>query len=113
MSAPYHQIQIVVSVPALHLHAVLDAMADAGAGVIGNYTHCSYRSIGTGRFKPDSSADPAYGQKEAISEVEEYRIETICARDRVKVVCAAIRAAHPYEEPMLYLFPLLDENDFT
>jgi hypothetical protein len=109
----YSMVQIVVSVPAMHLHRVLDAAAEAGAGVIGNYSHCSYRSVGTGRFKPSDDANPAFGQVNNISEVEEYRIETFCARERVKAVCQAIRAAHPYEEPLLYLFPLLDENDFA
>jgi hypothetical protein len=103
--------QIVVGVPAEHLRKVLEAMAEAGAGVVGNYTHVSYRSIGTGRFKPDESANPAVGESSMINEVEEYRIETVCDRDNVKAVCKAIRAAHPYEEPLLYLLPLMDEDD--
>lgn len=107
------RVQIVVSVPALHLNTVLDAMAEAGAGIVGEYTHCSYRSVGTGRFKPSENANPAVGENENINEVEEYRIETVCDRSRVYTVCKAIRAAHPYEEPLIYLFPLLDENDFT
>jgi hypothetical protein len=105
------RVQIVVSVPAMHLHAVLEAMANAGAGVVGEYTHCSYRSIGTGRFKPSANANPAMGENENINEVEEYRIETVCDRAIVRPVCKAIRAAHPYEEPLIYLFPLLDEDD--
>lgn len=108
-----NRVQIVVTVPALHLNAVLEAMANAGAGVVGEYTHCSYRNIGTGRFKPSASANPAIGENESINEVEEYRIETVCDRDRVYRVCKAIRAAHPYEEPLIYLFPLLDEDDFV
>lgn len=107
-----NRVQIVVTVPALHLNDVLEAMAAAGAGVVGDYTHCSYRSIGTGRFKPGANANPAIGENERITEVEEYRIETICERKSVYAVCKAIRAAHPYEEPLIYLFPLLDETDF-
>lgn len=108
-----NRVQIVVSVPALHLNEVLDAMAAAGAGTIGEYTHCSYRSVGTGRFKPSAAANPAVGENDSINEVEEYRIETVCDRGSVRAVCTAIRAAHPYEEPMIYLFPLLDEDDFA
>lgn len=107
------RVQIVVSVPAMHLHAVLEAMANAGAGVVGNYTHVSYRSVGTGRFKPNDEANPAVGANDQVNEVEEYRIETVCMRENVKAVCKAIRAAHPYEEPLLYLFPLLDEDDLA
>ncbi|MFO7322544.1 MAG: hypothetical protein DIU68_012490 [Chloroflexota bacterium] len=109
----FNQIQIVVTVPAKHLHDVLDAMAEAGAGVVGEYTHCTFRNTGTGRFKPSAQANPAVGETETINEVEEYRIETICHRDRVKAVCEAIRRAHPYEEPLIYLIPLLDEKDFA
>ncbi len=107
------RVQIVVTVPALHLNDVLEAMAAAGAGIVGEYTHCSYRNIGTGRFKPSASANPAMGENESINEVEEYRIETVCDRSSVRAVCKAIRAAHPYEEPLIYLFPLLDEDDLA
>jgi hypothetical protein len=105
------KVQIVVGVPTSHLHAVLDAMAEAGAGVLGNYTHCAYISQGIGRFKPNESANPAVGEREQVNEVEEWRIETLCLSDKLKQVMAAIRKAHPYEEPMLYLIPLLDEAD--
>jgi hypothetical protein len=108
----YKRVQIVVGVPALHLQDVLEALASAGAGVIGNYSYCSYRNIGTGRFKPNDAANPAVGARGEITEVEEYRIETFCTVDKVKQVCDAVRKAHPYEEPLLYLFPLLDEDDF-
>jgi hypothetical protein len=101
---------IVFGVPTEHLEAVLEAMAAAGAGVIGQYTHCSYTSEGLGRFKPGAAANPAYGARQQINTVPETRVETFCARDRAKAVITAIRQAHPYEEPVIYLIPLLDEN---
>jgi hypothetical protein len=109
---PTSRIQIVIGVPQTHLYAVLDAMAEAGAGALGEYTHCSFFSPGVGRFKPSADANPALGDRETVNEVSEVRIETICDRDRVKAVVAAIRRAHPYEEPLLYLLPLLSETDF-
>jgi hypothetical protein len=105
-------VQIVVSVPHTHLYSLLDAMAAAGAGQLGEYTHCSYANDGVGRFKPSAAANPMLGEKETINEVPEVRLETICPREKVKQVITAIRTAHPYEEPMLYLIPLLDETDF-
>ena len=107
----WKQIQIVTSAPPSHLAAVLEAIAEAGAGVLGNYTHCAYISPGTGRFKPSAAANPAVGEREQVNEVEEWRIETLCAGDKIKQVVAAIRKAHPYEEPMIYLIPLLSEED--
>jgi hypothetical protein len=106
------RIQIIVGVPHTHLYALLEAMAAAGAGQLGEYTHCSYASDGVGRFKPSAAANPVLGERETINEVPEIRVETICERSKVKQVVAAIRAAHPYEEPMLYLIPLLSEADF-
>ncbi len=107
------RILLFVTVPASHLIPVLNAIAEAGAGVIGHYTHCAFTSPGTGRFKPDEAADPALGEKAELNEVDEIRIETFCERSRVKAVTAALRAAHPYEEPVIYLLPLLDESDFA
>jgi hypothetical protein len=107
------KVQIVVGVPHTHLYPLLDAMAAAGAGQLGEYTHCSYASDGVGRFKPSAAANPVLGERETINEVPEVRVETICERDKVKGVITAIRAAHPYEEPMLYIIPLLSEADFN
>lgn len=102
---------IIFGVPPDHLEAVLEAMAAAGAGVIGEYTHCSYTSEGFGRFKPSAAANPAYGQREAINKEPEVRVETFCDKAQAKAVVAAIRQAHPYEEPVIYLLPLLEETD--
>lgn len=106
------QVLLIVTVPESHLYDVLNAVGEAGAGQIGNYTHCAFFSPGTGRFKPNEAANPALGEKAQINEVEEYRIETFCSRDNVSAVIAAIRKAHPYEEPVIYLLPLMNENDF-
>jgi hypothetical protein len=105
-------VQLVVGVPRSHLDAVLEAIAEAGAGVLGNYTHCAYISPGVGRFRPNDAANPAVGERGTVNEVAEYRIETICERERIPAVLKALRAAHPYEEPMIYLLPLLDLNEF-
>ena len=108
----FQQVYIATTVPETHLNAVLEALAAAGAGIIGHYTHCSFTWSGMGRFKPDAQAQPALGEREQINSEPEIRIESFCARDRVKAVTAAIRAAHRYEEPVIYLLPLFSEADF-
>ena len=108
----FEQVYIVTTVPETSLDAVLEAVANAGAGVIGHYTHCSFALAGTGRFKPDAQANPAMGVNEQINVESEIRIETFCPRDRVRSVTAALRAVHPYEEPVIYLLPMLNETDF-
>ncbi|WP_119067344.1 hypothetical protein [Aggregatilinea lenta] len=111
MQGQEQQIMVVVGVPTAHADAIMDAIASAGGGVLGNYTHCGYRLEGTGQFKPDEAASPAVGKKNEVNYVPETRIETFCAASRARAVVQAIRAAHPYEEPVIYLVPLLSEDD--
>ena len=105
------RIMIVVGTPPESVERVLEAISGAGGGVIGNYTHCAYISAGQGRFKPDAAANPHIGAKESINSVDEVRIETFCERRVAKAVVEAIRRAHPYEEPVIYLIPLLAEDE--
>jgi hypothetical protein len=77
---------IVFGVPTEHLDRVLDAMAEAGAGQVGEYTHCSFTHEGWGRFKPSGAANPAYGERCQVNRVAETRVETFCDRDRAKAV---------------------------
>jgi hypothetical protein len=98
-------------VPQENLEAVLDAIAAAGGGVIGHYSHCAFTNAGVGRFKPDVEAAPHLGSKQTINAVDEWRIETFCERAKAKAVVEAIRASHPYEEPVIYVLPLLDIDE--
>lgn len=91
--------KIVVYVPESHADRLREVMASAGAGVIGNYTHCTFTVKGTGRFRPEKGATPAIGEVGNIEEVAEERIETVCSQQNLQPVLAAIRDAHPYEEP--------------
>lgn len=104
------RLMLVVGVPESDLEAVLDAIAEAGGGEVGEYTHCSFTNPGSGRFKPSAAANPTLGQRGEVNQEAEIRIETFCLREKAKAIVAAIRAAHPYEEPVIYLIPLLDES---
>lgn len=86
-------------------------LAESGAGKLGNYDSCSFSSRGTGRFRPLKGAKPAIGEIGNIEEVEEERIEVMVECDGVaelKRIIAALRKAHPYEEPAIHISPLLD-----
>jgi hypothetical protein len=98
--------KIVVYVPEADGEAVRSALGEAGAGRIGNYDSCSFTVKGTGRFRPLAGANPAIGAIGRIETVEEERIETICAEDRLKQALTAVRAAHPYEEPAIDVYPI-------
>lgn len=97
-------VMLVTSVPSEHADAVRKAIADAGGGQIGNYSHCSFSYSGMGRFVPNENADPAYGKKGELSIVPEERIEVLCERSRITDIVAAMKRAHPYEEPAYHYF---------
>ncbi len=104
------QWKLVVFVPDTHLAAVRDAVSAAGAGGIGNYTHCSFSAPGTGTFKPSASANPFAGKKLVLNEEPERRFETIFPKHALANVLAAMQSAHPYEE-VAYDLVKLENND--
>ncbi|MCX6758522.1 MAG: hypothetical protein NTX14_02340 [Candidatus Nealsonbacteria bacterium] len=101
-----NNVKIVIFVPESHADAVRLALAEAGAGKIGNYTHCSFSSKGVGRFKPGAGAHPAIGEAGRLESVPEDRIEVVCGRDILAKVVAAVKIVHPYEEVALDIYPL-------
>jgi dinuclear metal center YbgI/SA1388 family protein len=92
---------LVTYVPASSAEAVLAALRGAGAGRIGSYEGCSFVSEGIGRFTPLPGSAPCAGLVGEPSSVDEVRIEAVFARDATDAVTAAVRAAHPYEEPVM------------
>lgn len=98
--------KIVVYVPEAESERLREAMGNAGAGKIGNYTHCTFTLKGTGRFKPEEGANPTIGEVGKLEEVSEDRIETVCSEDNLQAVLKAIRDNHPYEEPATDVYPI-------
>ncbi len=97
---------LVFAVPVTHAALVREAVGKAGAGKQGNYSFCSFSVKGTGRFLPEAGANPAIGEVGKLEEVEEERVECLCDAERVDEVVAALKAAHPYEEPAFALYPI-------
>jgi dinuclear metal center YbgI/SA1388 family protein len=100
--------KLVVFVPVDALDKVAKAVFAAGAGWIGNYSHCGFHAAGTGTFRPLEGARPAIGRKGKLAKVPEFRFETIVPADRVQAVVAAMKKAHPYEVPAFDIFKLFD-----
>lgn len=96
-SAPWNK--LIVYLPATHAEAVYEALALAGAGRQGNYGGAAFFSPGEGRFLPLEGASPFLGQAGALERVEELRLEMLVSPDRLAAVIAALKKAHPYEEP--------------
>jgi dinuclear metal center YbgI/SA1388 family protein len=89
----------VIFVPGADAEAVRAAVFAAGAGHIGNYSCCSWSVAGTGQFLPLDGATPAVGAVGSIEHVAEDRVEMVAPSRLRAEVLAALRAAHPYEEP--------------
>jgi hypothetical protein len=99
--------KLVVFVPLESLDAVRDAVFAAGAGRIGGYERCSWYTAGTGTFLGGDGTSPAVGEAGVEERVEEYRLETVFHEESQAAIVAALRAAHPYEEPAFDIYPLL------
>jgi hypothetical protein len=95
-------------VPANALEATRDAVFEAGGGRIGDYERCSWYTAGTGTFFGGEETDPAIGERGREEHVPELRVETVVPEEVVDDAVAALRAAHPYEEPAYDVYPLLD-----
>lgn len=91
--------KIVTFVPADDAERVLDALAAAGAGTVGDYTRCGYLGQGVGTFTPGPLTAPTIGTPGVVEHVVETRLETIAPRRLRGAVLRALIAAHPYEEP--------------
>jgi dinuclear metal center YbgI/SA1388 family protein len=101
--------KLVVFAPVADEQKLIDALARAGAGRLGDYERCAWTASGTGTFRPLAGANPAVGQVGAIEQVAESRVEMVVPRHARGAVIAAMRATHPYEEPafdLLQMVPL-------
>lgn len=102
--------KLVTFVPSAQSDQVLQALNEAGAGKIGNYSSCSFQVAGTGTFKPNLHADPTIGEKGEIEHVAENRIEVMFPAHIKQGLLSALKQAHPYEEVAYYLHHIDNEN---
>ncbi len=106
--APQQNYKFVVFVPVEALDQVANAMFAAGAGAIGNYRECGFRTDGTGTFLPLEGAHPAIGRRGRREAVHEMRFETIVPGEKLDAVVAAMKQAHPYEVPAFDILRLFE-----
>lgn len=95
-------------VPATHVEQVKEAVFEAGGGRIGDYDRCAWQTLGEGQFRPLTGANPFLGAVGEVERVAEYKVELVVADELLAEVVAALRAAHPYEEPAYEAWPLRD-----
>lgn len=93
-------------VPESHLESVKAALFAAGAGAIGDYENCCWQVLGQGQFKPMAGSQPFIGAVDQLEKVAEWRVELVVSAEQIKTVIAALKAAHPYEEPAYAVYRL-------
>jgi dinuclear metal center YbgI/SA1388 family protein len=98
--------KLVVFVPEEHVDGVTEALSGAGAGVIGDYTECTFRTSGTGTFRGGEEANPYLGEKGRLERVQEVRVETVIPAHAVGRAVDAATVAHPYEEVTMDVYPV-------
>lgn len=102
--------KVVIFVPKSHRRSVMDAMSKAGAGHIGNYSHCTFQTEGQGTFKPLEGTNPYIGSQDELEFVDEVKIESIVEAGILDKVVNSMVDAHPYEEAAYDIFPLANEG---
>jgi hypothetical protein len=99
--------KLIVFVPREALDDVREALFGAGAGRIGRYERCSWYTQGTGTFLGGEGTSPSVGEAGREERVAELRLETVFPAERQEDVVAALRRAHPYEEPAFDIYELV------
>lgn len=95
-------------VPEDHVEPVKLAVFAAGGGRIGDYDSCCWQSAGQGQFRPRAGAKPFVGQHDTLTQVVEYKVELMCDEAHIRPAIAALKLAHPYEEPAYDVILLAD-----
>lgn len=102
-----NQCKLVTFAPEKDVERVSRAIFEAGAGRIGDYRMCSFRSPGTGTFFGDEGTNPAVGESGRLEQAQEIRVETVVPIAKIDAVIRALRSSHPYEEPAFDLQQLV------
>ena len=100
-------VKLEIFIPITHMEPLREALRSCGAGVFGNYDSALSYSLVKGCWRPLPGADPYDGEIGVLCEADEYKVETCCPFDNVEQVVYAIKAIHPYEEPVINVIPLI------
>ena len=102
----FTDVKLEVFAPQEYALQIRDELAKIGVGRIGDYDHCVAIYPIQGYYRPLEGSNPFDGEVGKISETTEYKIEVNCKRELVNEALKVIRRFHPYEEPLINIFPL-------
>lgn len=98
-------------VPVENAEAVKQAVFSAGAGKIGNYSQCSFDTLGQGQFMPNEKSKPTIGRALELENLAELKVELVSHKSLIKGAVQALLDAHPYEEVAYQVIPFLTLED--
>lgn len=101
-------VKLCVFVPEAAEPALSRALFNSGAGAVGNYSECNFKSKGIGTFKPNLNAKPSLGEINKKTETTEVKTEYLVPLAQLSMVLNAMRENHPYEEVAYDVIPLLN-----
>jgi hypothetical protein len=91
-------LKLIFYVPVDSAERVKEALFAIGVGALGNYSHCSFETLGIGQFKPNERANPTIGSAHKIEKVQELKVEMICQVSLINKAVEVLKSTHPYEE---------------
>ena len=103
----YEAVKLEIFIPCTHLEIIREALRSVGAGAMGNYDSAMSYNLVKGCWRPLVGANPYNGEVGKLIEADEYKIEVLCGADNLEETVTAIRAAHPYETPVINAIPLI------
>jgi dinuclear metal center YbgI/SA1388 family protein len=105
-----NQVKLIVFVPENHIEQIAQSIFENGGGIIGNYSHCSFRMNGTGTFMGSEKSNPAIGKKQNYEKVSEVKLEVLVDSWKLDKMLTSIKTSHPYEEMAYDIYPLKNKN---
>ena len=104
--ADFAYCKLEIFIPETHLAILQTALQAVDAGHIGNYDCCLSYSPVIGCWRPLEGTSPYLGSVGEISSEPELKVEVTCPTEQVDRTVEAIKAVHPYEEPVINVIPL-------
>ena len=98
---------LIYYIPPEDHERVKQALFAQGAGKLGNYDQSCWQVLGTGQFRPLADSQPTIGKPNRLEQLEEYRVEMVCADEYIKKVLETLLKEHPYEQPAWQVYRVL------
>ena len=103
----FTMVKLEIFIPVSHMEPLREALRSAGAGAFRNYDSTLSYSLVKGCWRPLKGANPYNGEIGVLCEADEYKVEVNCLSEKLEQIISAVKAIHPYEEPVINVIPLI------